>query len=259
MLKSDAERFRHTGLPASDSIVAEIEFTSPKAKLAGATGPAPAARTYTILRTTETDGYEADLAPGAVPRLGAPAPPGDDFRGTARRRAKTSLSSAAVESFADLAGLIGTLPAHAAMAKRKISKSAASGRVSLERRNVRIAAFLYAASREDDNDYHLIVGRDPAATPPLYMTIEVSGLPPSGTPHQARLRAARTAYKSFFGANLPGTSYDFYTPPIPVEVEGSLFWDASHATGSRPGPNSLRPNMPVVWELHPLSKIDFEP
>ena len=33
----------------------------------------------------------------------------------------------------------------------------------------------------------------------------------------------------------------------------------SHATGSRPGPAKLRPNMPVVWEIHPISKIVFEP
>ena len=43
--------------------------------------------------------------------------------------------------------------------------------------NVRITAFLYAASLEDDNDYHLIVGRDPSKSE-KYVTVEISGLSP---------------------------------------------------------------------------------
>jgi hypothetical protein len=89
--------------------------------------------------------------------------------------------------------------------------------------------------------------------------MEVSGLPPANSPHFATLNAARDSYLEFFGDGLPGPSYDFYDPPIPVEIEGSLFFDMSHATGSRPGPSKLRPNMPVVWEIHPVSKITFEP
>ena len=70
---------------------------------------------------------------------------------------------------------------------------------------------------------------------------------------------ARDDYKAFFGSNLPGMSYDFYDPPIPVEIEGSLFFDMSHATGSKPGPSSLRDDIPTIWEIHPISKIVFEP
>jgi hypothetical protein len=123
---------------------------------------------------------------------------------------------------------------------------------------VRVRAFLFAASREDDNDYHLIIGRDPSA-PPMYMTMEISGLPPVHSPHHGQLHTARDAYKTFFGSMLPGRSYDFYDPPIPLDVEGSLFFDISHATGSKPGPQDLRPDMPVVWEVHPISMIVLEP
>jgi hypothetical protein len=91
------------------------------------------------------------------------------------------------------------------------------------------------------------------------MTMELSGLPAASSQHHAKLKATRNAYKDFFGNRIQDTTYDFYDPPIPIEVEGSLFWDASHATGSRPGPDSLRPDMPVVWEVHPISKIVFEP
>jgi hypothetical protein len=263
MVNDMSEKNRGSGLPAEDSIVDRIEFPSPKAGLAGAALPGASAgtATYTILRTNETDGYEPDLAPAAVPALAAPAaaPPSDSFGGTARRRAKTSIAAPAIETFADVSDLIGTLPGHQDMVDLHIPIGANSGRVSQERRNVRIAAFLYAASREDDNDFHLIIGRESGASPPLFMTVEISGLPPATSTHLAQLTAARAAYKGFFGAHLPGTSYDFYTPPIPVEIEGSLFFDASHSTGSRPGPSSLRKDMPVVWEVHPVSKIAFEP
>jgi hypothetical protein len=145
------------------------------------------------------------------------------------------------------------------MAALKIKTNATSDRVAQEKRNVKIKVFLYAASREDDRDFHLILGRDPNSSPEVYMTMELSGLPPASKPSFAKLKAARDAFKAFFGGDLPGLSYDFYDPPIPVRIEGSLFWDASHAKGSRPGPKSLKSRMPVVWEVHPISKITFNP
>src|SRR5262249_10736982 len=120
----------------------------------------------------------------------------------------------------------------------------------------------YAASRESDNDFHLIVGRDPKTTPELYMTMELSGLPPKNAASFAALSDTRDAFKSFFsdnaGGSLPGTTYDFYDPPLAITVEGSLFFDMTHATGSRPGPASLKGHMPVIWEVHPISKIVFK-
>ncbi len=120
-------------------------------------------------------------------------------------------------------------------------------------------AFIYAASHENDNDFHLIVGRDPAKLPEVYMTMELSGLPPKTATSHAKLEAARDAYKGFFHSNLPGMTYDFYDPPIPIQIEGSLFFDMSHATGQRPGPQSLKSRMPTIWEVHPISSITFEP
>jgi hypothetical protein len=93
----------------------------------------------------------------------------------------------------------------------------------------------------------------------MYMTMEISGLPPRRSADFTRLKSARGAYKAFFGDDLPGASYDFYDPPIPVEIQGSLFFDMSHATGPRPGPQSLRQDMPTIWEIHPISEIVFEP
>jgi hypothetical protein len=60
---------------------------------------------------------------------------------------------------------------------------------------------------------------------------------------------------SFFGAHAPLLAYDFYHPPIPVVVEGSLFFDMTHAVGQHPGPPSLKSRMPTIWEVHPVTAI----
>jgi hypothetical protein len=190
---------------------------------------------------------------------------GDLFKGSSRKASKLSISDAKMEKFSDLADLIATLLTDKVMLTKGISKNdPASKRVAEEDRNVRVDAYLYAASREDDNDYHFIVGRDPdAGGKEVYMNMELSGLPAANAKSRAALEKARDAFKAFFtknfAGNLPGTSYDFYDPPIHIEVEGSLFWDATHGgpKDSKPGPQSLRAKIPNVWEVHPISKINL--
>jgi hypothetical protein len=262
--KSPRGTASRAGLPDPASIVSTGTLVSPKGTAAapapGAAAPSGAG-TYRILRTREMDPYDTPVPDADIPSLAAAAKPAsDDFQGTARKAAKLSIATAATEDFGDLKDLIASLPAETAMTKHKpaISTIATSSRVKEEERNVRVRAFIYAASREADNDFHLIVGRAPGQSPSLYMTMELSALPPHSSPAFARLNAARSAYKAFF-ANLPGLTYDFYDPPVPIEVEGSLFFDMSHAHGLRPGPPSLHQDMPVIWEVHPISKITFEP
>jgi len=237
------------GLPAPDSIIA----VSP----AGPSGPAAK---YTVIHTNEMDVYEKGaLGPGLAGVLPS-LPTGDNFDGTARKASKLSISTAKTEKFKDVADLIKTLPEHEKMVKHKpkITTAATSKRVTEEERNVHVTAFMYAASREKDNDFHLIVGRSTTASQETYMTMELSGLPPSSNPSFSKLKAARDAFKKFFkdiGKDLPGLTYDFYHPPVAVRIDGSLFFDMSHAKGQRPGPPSLKSRMPVVWELHPITKI----
>jgi len=223
-----------------------------------------AVATYRIIQTNEVDGYEKAATSQETLKAAIAAPeaaPSDNFAGTARKAAKLSIADAPTKTFTDLKTLINSLPSHENMKSHspKIQTTASSNRVAEEKRNVRIKVFLYAASREADNDFHLILGRDPGSSPELYMTMELSGLPPASSASFDKLKAARDAFKVFFGADLPGTTYDFYDPPIPVRIEGSLFWDATHATGTRPGPKSLKSRMPVVWEVHPITKIVFNP
>jgi len=254
------------GMPAADSIQATMSFKSPK------TGQA-----YQILRTVEADTYEtkgpapkvakllqtkAAVSATALAAAKRTAPTGDNYAGTDRKAAKLSKATGPVKEFADLKDLIESLPQESVMAnhKPKIATGPTSGRVKEEQHNVRVKAFLYASSKEADNDFHMIIGRDPNQTPEMYMTMEMSGLPPKNDPKLdfADLNNARNSFKSFFGAaNLPQAHYDFYHPAIPVEVEGSLFWDATHSTGQRPGPQSLKSRMPVIWEVHPVTSINM--
>ena len=234
------------GMPARDAIV-------------GVTTPLAGTK-FSVIHTNELDAYEkAAKGPPFAAAAAAALPTGDEFSGTSRKAAKLSISTAKTEIFKDVKDLIGSLPADSKMVFHKppIGTDATSNRVKEEQRNVRVSAFLYAASREADNDFHLIIGRDPKTTPEIYMTMELSGLPPASEPSFKQLKAARDAFKKFFktqaGGNLPGLTYDFYQPPIPVQIEGSLFFDMSHASGQRPGPPSLKSRMPVIWEVHPIT------
>lgn len=244
------------GRPSPSSIVATETLTPARTGMAAAPGAA-AGQTYQILITNQTDPYDAPVSRAAAATFAAA---GDNFTGTDRKAAKLAISGAATESFTDLKDLIGTLVPDAKMIKHKpaIKKDATQGRVNEENRNVRVRAFLYAASRENDNDFHLILGRNPKSSA-IYMTMELSGLPPKNNKSFARIQKTRDAFKAFFGAKLPGPSYHFYRPPIPVEIEGSLFFDITHAKGGHPGPKDLRPNIPTIWEVHPVTDIVFEP
>jgi len=261
---SDLPTFR-AGMPALDSIIGVRPLTPPAAPGAPGAPAAAAAPTsaYRIITTNEVDAYDAGATPHEVLAAGpaAPAPAGDDFAGTARKAAKLSIANAPTGKFKDLKNQIKSLTADSAMIAHvpKIKSTATSGRVKEEKRNVSLKVFLYAASREADNDFHLILGRDPKATPEIYMTMELSGLPPASSASFAKLNTTREAFKAFFGTNLPGITYDFYDPPIPVDIEGSLFFDMTHATGQHPGPKSLKSRIPTIWEVHPITKITFKP
>lgn len=260
MPNGQVESLPQERLPDPSSVLTELTLTGGAGAVVGAAAPT-AAPQYRVLRTLEVDEYDAPVQAAEIVALAGPraAPADNTFRGTARKAAKLSIANAAMETFVDLKDLIDTLPAHNKMKHHPdLSTDADNDRVAEERRNVRVSAFLYAASLENDNDFHLIVGRDPSKSE-KYLTIEISGLPPQASSAFAKLNEARNAYLDFFGDGLPGPSYDFYDPPIPVEIEGSLFFDMSHATGGRPGPSTLRPRMPVVWEIHPVTKIVFEP
>ena len=259
------------GLPAPDSVLRVFTLQRPATIEAAAAGPqASSETTYQVLRTDLLDPYDtrpaliaAALGGEAVDTLVLEQTLGEQYTGKARKPAKISISPADMESFSDLTDLISTLPEEPQMTHHHppIKDTETSERVPEEHRNVRVRAFLYAAKREEDNDFHLIIGTDPSPQP-VCLNVELSGTPPESSNHFERLKAARDAFKAFFmnhPKGIPGFGYDFYPTPIPVEIQGSLFFDITHATGGRPGPAPLQPFIPVIWEIHPISEIVLGP
>lgn len=259
---------QRAGMPAPDSIIGvRLAATT----IAMGESIAGGAAQYRIIETNEMDEYErgADtpqmFAAINAEAMAAAAPTGDKYQGTDRKAAKIAIAKGKTETFDDVKDLIESLTSDAEMKnhKPKIPRTATSGRVEEEQRNIRVNAFLYAASREKDNDFHLIIGRDPEETPEMYMTMELSGLPPANSASFKKLNAARNSFKKFYhdflNVNLPGLGYQFPDPPIPVTIEGSLFFDVTHSTGQAPGPKSLKSRMPTIWEVHPITKMVFKP
>lgn len=236
---------------------------------------------FTIHRTMQLDAYEKPLSRAQVAaanEAAAAAPASDSYQGKDRMAAKLTIGTGGTKTFADTKALDAFLPPPEQMIKHKpkIGIGPSSQRVQEEQQNVRVRAFLYAASRENDNDFHLIIGLDPKQTTNVCMNMEVSGIPdtsnknykasglpdPSKPPYSdtvKKIKSARNAFKKFFGDKLPQLGYDFYNPPIPVEIVGTLFFDMTHANGDKPGPAKLRGFIRTVWEVHPITSIKFEP
>jgi hypothetical protein len=236
------------------------------------TPPSGHGNQYSMIITNLTDEYDAHALPeGILPEdiFGLPEfalesrrPQSDSFDGSDRIRAKLSILDVPIEEFADLADLVASLTPDSDMINRDpaISSDPDSDRVDEERRNVRVRVWLYMASREDDNDFHLILGRKPGLTPELYMNMELSGLPPRNSPSFAILKATRDAFKRALQNRLPGRTYRLFPRPLPVEIEGALFFDITHSSpGTRSGPGILRPFMPTAWEVHPITRFIAEP
>lgn len=231
---------------------------TPQTPAAGTPVPplkSPSGKTYARMRMGHPDNDEPVVIP---PVPAGAAPSGDNFHGTARKAAKLSIASGDPQSFTDLGDVLDSLIPDETMRAKDISKAADSGRLDPdEQKLVTVTAFLYASSKESDNDFHCIVGRDPSQ-PARFMNVEVSALPPSSSEFFAAIRAARNQFKTFFTSNgdgLPAQGYDKYDPPIPITVTGSLFFDVDHVPPAV-GPTGMKPQ--TAWEIHPVSDIKFE-
>jgi hypothetical protein len=221
-------------------------------------------RVHRVIYTGEKGDFEHERAEpltavGAVTDVA----PEDIFRGKVRRVAKLSISDAKEASFASVSALLKTLVPDKQMAKNAaITHDPTSDRTAEENRNVTLSAFLYALLKEDDNDYHVILGDNPDLETVRYVNVEVSGLPPAG-PFKNRLTQVRTNFKSFFNDQDAGIlqeaeqRYVKFEPPIRVQVSGSLFWDIEHPPPKTVGPTDHKPQ--TAWEIHPVTTIEFNP
>jgi hypothetical protein len=180
------------------------------------------------------------------------------FRGTDRKGPKTSIAAAdKVEEFATLDALIATLPPDDAMRNHQPPlETDSNSRFPEERRNVRVRAWIYDIKYEDDQDWHVISGTDPAKTAKSYFNTEISGLPPKNAAAFQKLLEVRRSLAEILNNDLPGPgSYHSYkNDPIPVIIEGSLFYDIDHAPGVV-GPAGRRPK--TAWEVHPITRLEL--
>ena len=216
-----------------------------------ATLSSPKGRAYQIFTTAEQPRPTSEVE-RAEARTDS-----QQFRGHVRRVAKTSIAPGNVEILPSVSALVQTLPPDSRMRTLGISLDESSDRTNEERRNVQVVAFIHAASSEDDNDFHLIIGD--SGMPPTLLTAEISGLPVVGQASYASLKSARDQFKTFMQNHVEMHGRDTFVrfnPPIPVRVTGSLFYDVAHAPGTV-GPMGLRPQ--TAWEIHPITQIDFEP
>lgn len=179
------------------------------------------------------------------------------FRGTGRTAAKTSVPDLETEPVRAIDRLVATFVNDATMLARRppITNAPNSGRAHEEYRSVKVRAWIYAIKYEADHDWHLIVGTDPHEGVPTFLSCEVSGLPPKSADSYPQLLKARQAFARIFGNDLPGPGgYIKYTTPIPVEIEGMLFFDLDHPPGTV-GPTGMRPK--TAWEIRPVTKIEL--
>lgn len=221
--------------------------TGPSAPTAGAP-PAPTAGPVELI--VKQRGGPASFDP----RLAAEDVLIAAFAGHDRKVAKTSIVAASipVEEFETLDELLESLPSDQEMIEQNISKDADSDRVDNELRMVRVKkAWLYAVKLEDDQDFHLIVGTSPGAQTSAFLNCEVSGLPEENSPGFTRLKAVRQQLFDILG-KFPGKKYARPTPPLPIEIAGSLFFDVDHAAGTV-GPHPFRPA--TAWEIHPITSL----
>jgi hypothetical protein len=192
----------------------------------------------------------------------------ETFFGTAREVPKTTIPQATPETFASVTVLRNDIAQKSddlVMIDQGVSTKCDETRHPQERRIVTVTGYLYAMKREDDNDYHLILGAKNCSKPGCFMTAEVSGIPRIATNKQ-QLATARKHFQSqiekFAGDGKVSGGYFKFDPPIPVEVTGPLFYDADHKINQQThagavGPSFARPS--TSWEIHPVMQIELDP
>jgi hypothetical protein len=178
---------------------------------------------------------------------------GVSFAGTARKAAKISIDSAPEQQIS-LSRLVAWCESHDAEMRDHdppISSAARSNRLPEEMRNVATTAWVFFAKKENDNDYHLIIGSTADLETADLMNAEISGLPPQGSRSFSKLEDARNEFESLFGDELRSGGYTQFTPTH-VHITGCLFYDIDHPAGAV-GPRGYAPT--TAWEIHPITSI----
>lgn len=213
---------------------------------------------YKVTQTNQVDEVEAaEKVSTPPPSLARTTSSGDIFAGKTRTDAKTSIASGGLKSYSTIAELRSSFPTDTFMRGLGITEAPDSERTPQEQYNVSVEGYIYALSKETDNDFHLIVGDKNCTTGSCMMNVEVSGLPQHTTdPSYSTLSAVRTKFLAYFNGQEPSRAYKTFDPPIAVALTGSVFFDVDHGAGVV-GPPGHKPSS--AWEIHPLTDITFEP
>lgn len=183
----------------------------------------------------------------------------DIFQGCIRGNVKTKMLTKIPTPYPTVAELIPVLPNESEMKLRGISSLETGARDVAENENVLVEkAFLFAIYKEDDNDFHMIIGSTASLQTAKLMNIEISGLPRVASAQvKKKFRKVRNIIESVpYLQNIPCMPSPVKLLRTPIElknIKGSLFWDAHHAGGGV-GPAKARHQ--TAWEIHPV--IDLE-
>ncbi|TND08920.1 MAG: hypothetical protein FD123_1774 [Bacteroidetes bacterium] len=183
----------------------------------------------------------------------------EEFAGHSRAVCKVNIAKAQTESFASLDVFWNSLPGDKEMSNHnpRIKDDSAFGRVKEEMRNVRIKkTWLLAVKREDDGDFHLIIGNKPSAKSDILFNAEISGLPETSSGSYDQLKKVRDYFKAYFNQHTCFHNYKkFYDEPKEISISGSLFYDIEHTPPGTVGPKDLK--TATAWEIHPVTEIVF--
>jgi hypothetical protein len=181
-----------------------------------------------------------------------------EFTGTARAGAKTSLATRKTEKFDNVGDVLASLPTDSYM--RSIGVNDKSARNVDENRNVLIKkAFIFHIAKQSDEDFHIIIGDlNEQGEKVNILNIEISGLPKNKQSRDYFFleRTRRQLYEKFpeFFTGHKKTFAPISKFPE-ITVRGSLFFDTHHQAGQI-GSGAVKPN--TVWEIHPVTYIDFK-
>ena len=142
-----------------------------------------------------------------------------------------------------------------------ISKDSENPRLPEEEINVDIKlAYIYGIYREDDNDYHMIIGDGSMDTNKMHLfNVEISAL--AGDEEDPVLVGIRAKIVDYFGditCNTITYKPKKVTEVIPIRIKGALFFDIDHPVLNGKRKVGWGPYKPFsAWELHPVTYLKF--
>ena len=206
---------------------------------------------------TQPGEFSTSASDAVMARSVAADPATEKFRdgqgGGVREEAKTTFSTASYQN-RTLKWLVNNLPSNQAMDAFNLGNN--SPRCAPENKNVHVkTAYLYIFKHEDDKDYHLLIGNKKKYAEANYIfNAEISGLPVNFVHDLDQLTKVRKDAVDFFKTQKSCSSQN-YILSIPIEIEGSLFYDFFHKNETAKCKN-IQAN--TAWEIHPVHSIIFK-